>query len=61
MRFLGRSRIENQYPDKGDRKNNFEPVMEVDAKYEDLDTQTVQRYGRKLMAALAAGQKEVEP
>ena len=42
-------------------KSNFEPVMEVDAKYEDLDTPTVQNYGRKLMAALAAGQKEVEP
>lgn len=42
-------------------KSNFEPVMEVDAKYEDLDTPTVQRYGRKLMAALAAGQKEVDP
>ena len=42
-------------------KSNFEPVMEVDAKYEDLDTPTVQRYGRKLMAALAAGQKEVKP
>lgn len=41
-------------------KSNFEPVMEVDAKYEDLDTPTVQRYGRKLMAALAAGQKEEE-
>ena len=41
-------------------KSNFEPVMEVDAKYENLDTPTVQRYGRKLMAALGALDKEVK-
>lgn len=35
-------------------KSNYEPTMEVDAKYEEFDTPTVQRYGRKLMAALGA-------
>lgn len=41
-------------------KSNFEPILEVDAKYEDLDTPTVQNYGRKLMDALAAGQNKGE-
>ena len=40
-------------------KSNFEPVMEVDAKYENLDTPSVQKYGRELMAALGAGDREI--